>query len=82
MKKIFKEAFADMLASAKAQHEVDKANFAAAKAESRARHEEAKAMGRRDTRLVLEAERREAEINAANARREAAENRCKEIKKQ
>lgn len=31
----FKKAFADMKDSAKAQHEVDKANFAAAKAEAK-----------------------------------------------
>ena len=41
----FKNAFDDMKESAKAQHEVDKANFAAAKAESKAQWEEAKAMG-------------------------------------
>ena len=38
----FKKAFSDMKASAKAQHEVDKANFAAAKAEAKANWEEAK----------------------------------------
>ena len=42
IKKFFKDAFADMKASTKAQHEVDKANFAAAKAESKAQWEEAK----------------------------------------
>ena len=36
----FKNAFGDMKRSAKAQHEVDKANFEAAKAESRANFEE------------------------------------------
>ena len=35
----FKKAFADMKESAKAQHEVDKANFQAAKAEARANFE-------------------------------------------
>ncbi|MBQ8725467.1 MAG: hypothetical protein IJY74_07375, partial [Oscillospiraceae bacterium] len=40
----FKGAFEDMKESAKAQHEVDKANFNAVKAESRAQWEEAKAM--------------------------------------
>ena len=38
----FKKAFADMAASAKAQHEVDKAQFEAVKAESRANFEENK----------------------------------------
>ena len=36
----FKRAFRDMKESAKAQHEVDKANFAVAKAEARANFEE------------------------------------------
>ena len=36
----FKKAFSDMKASAAAQHEVDKAEFAAAKAEARANFEE------------------------------------------
>ena len=35
----FKKAFADMKESAKAQHEVDKANFQVAKAEARANFE-------------------------------------------
>lgn len=38
--RFFKEAFADMAESAKAQHEVDKANFNAAKAEAKANFEE------------------------------------------
>lgn len=42
----FKKAFADMKASAKAQHEVDRLRFQAVKAESRANFEEAKAMGK------------------------------------
>ena len=37
----FKRAFSDMKESTIAQHEVDKANFAAAKAESKAQWEEA-----------------------------------------
>ena len=36
----FKRAFRDMKENAKAQHEVDKANFAAAKAEAKATFEE------------------------------------------
>lgn len=39
VKDFFKGAFEDMKESAKAQHEVDKANFAAAKAESKAQWE-------------------------------------------
>lgn len=38
--KFFKEAFHDMAQSAKAQHEVDKANLEAVKAESKANFEE------------------------------------------
>ena len=40
IKNFFKKAFGDMKQSAKAQHEVDKAQFAAVKAESRANFEE------------------------------------------
>ena len=40
MSGFFKKAFQDMKESAKAQHEVDKANFEAAKAESKANFEE------------------------------------------
>lgn len=40
MAKFLKKAFSDMKESAKAQHEVDKANFAAVKAESKANFEE------------------------------------------
>ena len=40
MANFLKKAFSDMKESAKAQHEVDKANFEAAKAESKANFEE------------------------------------------
>ena len=40
IKNFFKKAFSDMKQSAKAQHEVDKAEFAAFKAESKANFEE------------------------------------------
>ena len=40
IKNFFKKAFSDMKESAKAQHEVDKAEFAAVKAESKANFEE------------------------------------------
>ncbi|MBQ8295054.1 MAG: hypothetical protein IJX87_01320 [Clostridia bacterium] len=42
MANFFKKAFQDMKDNAKAQHEVDKANFEAVKAESKATREEAK----------------------------------------
>lgn len=38
----FKKAFSDMKKSAQAQHQVDRANFEAAKAESRANFEESR----------------------------------------
>lgn len=44
MANFLKKALNDMKESAKAQHEVDKANLAATKAESKAKWEEAKAM--------------------------------------
>ena len=40
IKNFFKKAFSDMKESAKEQHEVDKANFQAAKAEAKANFEE------------------------------------------
>ena len=40
IKEFFKKAFGDMKKNAQAQHEVDKAEFAAAKAEARANFEE------------------------------------------
>jgi len=40
IKNFLKNAFSDMKKSTKAQHEVDKANFAAAKAEAKASFEE------------------------------------------
>lgn len=42
IKEFFKKAFGDMKANAKAQHEVDKAEFAQTKAEARASFEENK----------------------------------------
>lgn len=45
-KGFLKKAFNDMKESAKAQHEVDKANFEAVKAESKANFEAAKELGK------------------------------------
>lgn len=42
IKEFFKKAFSDMKASTKAQHEVDKAQLEAVRAESKAQWEEAK----------------------------------------
>ena len=81
MVEFFKKAFKDMKESAKAQHEVDKANFAAAKAESRAQWEEAKAMGDPARRkAVMQAERDE-QIVRAKEREAAATARMETAKK-
>ena len=67
-----KKAFSDMKHSAKEQHKVDKANFEAAKAESRAQWEEAKAMGDPKRRDAVMQAKRDKEIAEANERRDAA----------
>ena len=76
------KAFRSMKESAKAQHEVDRANFAAAKAESRAQWEEAKALGRPSTREAALQRQRDGQIAAAEERRAAAEARIDAAKKQ
>jgi len=79
IKAFFKKAFSDMKESTKAQHEVDKANFAAAKAEAKANWEEAKmSPSQRQAKMQ---EEREAQIAAANERRAAAEARIDASKK-
>ena len=75
MIKFLKKAFADMKESTKAQHEVDKANFAAAKAESKAQWEEAKAMGKPETRSAMMQAQRDKQIEEANQRKAEAEER-------
>ncbi len=80
MSGFLKKAFADMKESAKAQHEVDKANFAAAKAESKANFAEAKAMSKPDTRKKLEQEKRDEQIAAANKRIKEANARREALK--
>ena len=75
----FKDAFEDMKESAKAQHEVDKANFAAAKAEAKANFEEAKmSPSQRQAKMQ---EERDAQIAAANERRASADARIDAAKK-
>ncbi len=71
----FKGAFSDMAESAKAQHEVDKANLAATKAESHAQYEEAKAMGDPKRRKAVMQAKRDEQIAEANARKAEAEAR-------
>ena len=80
VKEFFKKAFQDMKEDAKAQHEVDKANFAAAKAESKANFEEAKAMGHPETRKKMMQEARDEQIAAANERKAEAEARIEKAK--
>ena len=75
IKTFFKNAFADMKANAKAQHEVDKANMAATKAESKAQWEEAKAMGKPETRKKVMQAQRDEQIVEANKRKAEAEAR-------
>ncbi|MBE6532005.1 MAG: hypothetical protein E7676_00660 [Ruminococcaceae bacterium] len=79
IKAFFKKAFSDMKESTKAQHEVDKANFAAAKAEAKANFEEAKmSPSQRQAKMQ---EEREAQIAAANERKAAADARIDAAKK-
>ena len=81
MGEFLKKAFNDMIESAKVQHEVDKMNFAAAKAESKAQWEEAKAMGRPETMKKIRQEQRDAQIAEANERIAAAQKRIDDAKK-
>ena len=80
IKNFFKNAFRDMKESATKQHKVDKANFAAAKAESKAQFEEAKAMGRPETMKKIQQEQRNGQIQAANELIAAAQQRVNEAK--
>ena len=70
-----------MKESARAQHEVDKANFAAAKAESRAQWEEAKAMRNPELRKAMMQAERDEQIAAAKARTAEAQARIDALKK-
>ena len=79
IKAFFKKAFSDMKESTKAQHEVDKANFAAAKAEAKANWEEAKMTpAQRQAKMQ---EERDAKIAEANERKAAADARIDAAKK-
>lgn len=73
VKDFFKKAFGDMKASAEAQHEVDKAQFEAVKAESKAQWEEAKMTPA--GRQALMQDERDKQIAAANERAAAAQSR-------
>ena len=79
IKAFFKKAFADMKESTKAQHEVDKANWNAAKAEAKANWEEAKMTpAQRQAKMQ---EERDAQIAAANERKAVADARIDAAKK-
>lgn len=69
-----------MKESAQAQHEVDKANFAAAKAESKAQWEEARAMGDPNRRKAVMQAQRDEQIAEAQARQAEAEARINAAK--
>ncbi|MBQ2745016.1 MAG: hypothetical protein IJF37_05325 [Lachnospiraceae bacterium] len=73
MGEFFKNAFKDMKENAKAQHEVDKANLAAVRAESKAQWEEAK-MSPKQRQALMQKER-DAQIAEANKRIAAANER-------
>ncbi len=75
MVNFLKNAFRDMKESAKAQHKVDKANFAAAKAEARASWEEAKVMGSSSKRKAMMQKERKEAIAKARKRQAQAEAR-------
>ena len=79
IKAFFKKAFSDMKESTKAQHEVDKANWNAAKAEAKANWEEAKMMpAQRQAKMQ---EERDAQIAEASKRISEAQQRIDDIKK-
>ncbi len=80
MGEFFKKAFQDMKESAKAQHQVDKANFEAVKAESRAQWEEAKAMSRPGKRKAMMEAARDEQISSAKARTAEAQARIDAVK--
>ena len=79
MKAFFMKAFGDMKESTKAQHEVDRANLAAAKAEAKANWEEAK-MSPSQRQAKMQAER-DAQIAKANERNAVAKARSDTAKK-
>lgn len=78
IKNFFKKAFSDIKESARAQHDVDKANFEAVKAESKAQWEEAKASS--EKRAEREKQLREKQIADAKARTEVAQQRIDKAK--
>ena len=80
IKSFFKNAFKDMKESTKAQHEVDKVNFRAVKAESKANFEEAKAMSKPQTHKKIMQAKRDEQIAEAKKREEEANARINSAK--
>lgn len=72
MVQFFKNAFKDMKESAIAQHKVDKANFAAAKAESKANFKKSVANSKRKSRIERVKKEQAEQIYAAREREKAA----------
>ena len=81
IKSFFKNAFNDMKEGTQEQKKVSSAQFQAAKAESKAQWEEAKAMGDPNRRKAVMQAERDAQIAEANERQAAAEARIKAVKK-
>lgn len=84
----FKHALEDMKHEAQRQHEVDKAEFAAVKAESRAHFEEHRGHNTWDAarasgaaRAAVKERERETQLAYARARKKAAEARCAAAKR-
>lgn len=80
MANFLKKAFQDIKESAKAQHEVDKANFAAIKAESKANWEEARAMGNPERHKAMLQAERDKQIVVAKKRQAEAQARIDSTK--
>ncbi len=78
MGNLFKNAFRDMKESAKAQDEVDKANFEAVKAEARAQWEEAKMSPKARAEMI--SKERDEQIAAVKERTAAANERIRNAK--
>lgn len=78
IKKFFKDAFHDMKENTRAQHEVDKANFQAVRAESKATWEEAKLSPRQRQELINK--QRQEQIEKANERTAKANERIENVK--
>lgn len=76
----FRRAFRDMKESARLQHEIDKANYKAAKLESKAFYQEQKRLSKPSVRTAAERERMERELQEAILRQEKAQAKLDSIK--